>query len=90
MAITREWDGASYDRISGPMEALGLEVLARLDLRGDETVWTGRVEALKRFKDDVKEVEKGFECGVTLDGFSELQEGDRLESFKIEELARTL
>ena len=48
------------------------------------------VEALKRFKDDVKEVEKGFECGVTLDGFSELQEGDRLESFKIEELARTL
>ena len=59
-------------------------------LRGDETVWTGRVEALKRFKDDVKEVEKGFECGVTLDGFSELQEGDRLESFKIEELARTL
>ncbi len=45
MAITRDWDGASYDRISGPMEALGLEVLARLDLRGDETVWTGRVEA---------------------------------------------
>ena len=59
-------------------------------LRGDETMWTGRVEALKRFKDDVKEVEKGFECGVTLDGFSDLQEGDRLESFKIEELARTL
>jgi len=59
-------------------------------LRGDETLWTGRVEALKRFKDDAKEVEKGFECGVTLDGFSDLQEGDRLESFKIEELARTL
>ena len=59
-------------------------------LRGDETLWTGRVAALKRFKDDVKEVEKGFECGITLDGYSELQEGDRLESFKIEELARTL
>ncbi|MEQ1834622.1 MAG: translation initiation factor IF-2, partial [Candidatus Eisenbacteria bacterium] len=59
-------------------------------LRGTETVWTGRVEALKRFKDDAKEVEKGFECGVTLDGYNELQEGDRLETFKIEELARTL
>jgi translation initiation factor IF-2 len=59
-------------------------------VRGDETLWTGRIAALKRFKDDVKEVEKGFECGITLDGYSELQEGDRLESFKIEELARTL
>ncbi len=59
-------------------------------VRGDETLWTGRVEALKRFKDDVREVEKGFECGITLDGYSELVQGDRLESFKIEELARTL
>jgi len=59
-------------------------------VRGDETVWTGRVGALRRFKDDVREVEKGFECGITLDGFSDVQEGDRLESFKIEELARTL
>jgi translation initiation factor IF-2 len=59
-------------------------------VRGDEKLWTGRVAALKRFKDDVKEVEKGFECGITLDGYSEVQEGDRLESFKIEELARTL
>jgi trans-aconitate 2-methyltransferase len=38
MAETRSWDGQSYDRISGPMEALGREVLARLELRGDETV----------------------------------------------------
>ena len=38
MTIAREWDGATYDRISGPMEAMGLEVLARLELRGDETV----------------------------------------------------
>ncbi len=59
-------------------------------IRGTATVWTGRVEALKRFKDDAKEVEKGFECGITLDGYNELQQGDRLETFKIEELARTL
>ncbi|HTA06396.1 MAG TPA: class I SAM-dependent methyltransferase [Solirubrobacteraceae bacterium] len=38
MPITRTWDGQSYDRISGPMEALGLEVLSRLELRGNETV----------------------------------------------------
>jgi trans-aconitate 2-methyltransferase len=38
MHATRQWDGQSYDRISGPMEALGLEVLARLELRGDELV----------------------------------------------------
>jgi trans-aconitate 2-methyltransferase len=38
MQSTRQWDGHSYDRISGPMEALGREVLARLELRGDETV----------------------------------------------------
>jgi trans-aconitate 2-methyltransferase len=38
MQLTRQWDGQSYDRISGPMEALGREVLARLALRGDETV----------------------------------------------------
>lgn len=37
MPETRTWDGSSYDRISGPMEALGLEALARLELRGDET-----------------------------------------------------
>src|SRR6185295_18012947 len=41
MAIAREWDGATYDRVSGPMEAMGLEVLARLELRGDETVVDG-------------------------------------------------
>src|SRR2546425_361608 len=38
MPEAREWDGSSYDRISGPMEALGLEVLARLPLEGSETV----------------------------------------------------
>jgi trans-aconitate 2-methyltransferase len=41
MPETRKWDGQSYDRISGPMEALGLEVLARLELSGEETVLDG-------------------------------------------------
>jgi len=59
-------------------------------LRAGETVWTGRIDMLKRFKDDVREVLQGFECGITLNGFNDVQQGDRLESFKVEELARTL
>jgi translation initiation factor IF-2 len=59
-------------------------------LRGGETLWTGRIDALRRFKDDVREVLQGFECGITLNGFNDVQQGDRLESFTIQELARTL
>jgi trans-aconitate 2-methyltransferase len=58
MSIAREWDGATYDRVSAPMEAMGLEVLARLQLSGDETVvdagcGSGRVTAalLERLPD---------------------------------------
>ncbi len=58
--------------------------------RGEETLWTGRLDQLKRFKDDVREVEKGFECGVTLAGWSDVQAGDVIESFTIQEVARTL
>lgn len=59
-------------------------------VRAGETVFTGKVEMLKRFKDDAREVLQGFECGITLAGTNDIQEGDRLESFKVEELARTL
>ena len=59
-------------------------------IRAGETLWTGRVDMLKRFKDDVREVLQGFECGITLNGWNDIQDGDRLESFKVEELARTL
>jgi translation initiation factor IF-2 len=45
---------------------------------------------LKREKDDVKEVEKGFECGVLLDGFNKIEEGDIIESYKLVEIRRTL
>jgi translation initiation factor IF-2 len=58
--------------------------------RAGEIIWTGRIEALKRFKDDVKEVASGFECGITLEGWSDLKTGDVIEAFTIEETARTL
>jgi translation initiation factor IF-2 len=48
------------------------------------------VESLKRIKDDVKEVQRGMECGIKLAGFNDVKEGDSLEAYKIEEVARTL
>jgi translation initiation factor IF-2 len=59
-------------------------------MRDGETVWTGRIDTLRRFKDDVKEVASGFECGISLDGMNDAKVGDLIEAFAIEELARTL
>jgi translation initiation factor IF-2 len=59
-------------------------------LRNGEIVFTGKVGSLKRFKDDVKEVGEGFECGITIGNFTEIQVGDIIEVFEIEEIARKL
>ena len=48
------------------------------------------IDALKRIKDDVREVREGFECGIKLSGFNDIKEGDILEAYKIEEIARKL
>jgi translation initiation factor IF-2 len=52
--------------------------------RGTEQLFEGRVAALKRFKEDVREVDSGYECGVTLDGFDDFEVGDVLEFFHSE------
>ena len=59
-------------------------------MRDGETVWSGRIATLRRFKDDVKEVASGFECGISLDGMNDAKVGDLIEAYAIEELARTL
>jgi len=59
-------------------------------LRGNVVIWTGELESLKRFKDDVKEVKFGFECGLSLKNFNDIQVGDQLEVFEVQEVARTL
>ncbi|MBA3903232.1 MAG: translation initiation factor IF-2, partial [Rhodocyclaceae bacterium] len=59
-------------------------------LRDNVVVWTGELDSLKRFKDDVKEVKAGFECGLSLRNFNDIQERDQLEVFEIQEVARTL
>lgn len=62
---------------------------ARL-IRDEKIVYEGKIASLKRFKEDVKEVASGFECGITLDDFKDIQVGDTLETYKIIETARTL
>jgi translation initiation factor IF-2 len=59
-------------------------------LRDNVVLHTGELESLKRFKDDVREVKEGFECGLNLKNFNDIQEGDQLEVFEIQEVARTL
>jgi translation initiation factor IF-2 len=62
---------------------------ARL-LRENVVTWTGELDSLKRFKDDVREVKQGFECGLSLKNHDDIQEGDQLEIFEVQEVARTL
>ncbi len=59
-------------------------------LRDNVVIWTGELDTLKRFKDDVREVKAGFECGLSLKNQNDIQEGDQLEVFEIEEVARFL
>jgi translation initiation factor IF-2 len=53
-------------------------------------VHTGELDSLKRFKDDVREVKAGFECGLSLKNFNDLKVGDQLEVYEVVEVARTL
>jgi translation initiation factor IF-2 len=50
----------------------------------------GAIESLKRFKDDVREVQTGFECGIGIEGLDDIQAGDLIEVYDIEEIARKL
>ncbi|MGQ0644438.1 MAG: translation initiation factor IF-2 [Elusimicrobiota bacterium] len=59
-------------------------------VRNGAIVFEGGVGGLRRFKDDVREVEKGFECGVSIEGYQDIKPGDRLEFFIVEKQARKL
>jgi translation initiation factor IF-2 len=58
--------------------------------RDGVVVYTGGLSSLKRFKDDVREVREGLECGIGIENFNDLKVGDRIESFRMEEVKRTL
>jgi translation initiation factor IF-2 len=59
-------------------------------LRDNVVVHEGELDSLKRFKDDVREVKAGFECGLSLKNFNDVKEGDQLEAYEVVEVARTL
>ncbi|MDQ7778654.1 MAG: translation initiation factor IF-2 [Planctomycetota bacterium] len=58
--------------------------------RNGEKMFEGKLESLKRFKDDVKEVSAGLECGLRLAGFDNIQAGDTIQAFQIQQIARKL
>jgi translation initiation factor IF-2 len=58
--------------------------------RNSEVVFEGKISSLKRVKDDVKQVASGFDCGIGLEGFDDVQEKDIIEAYAVEEIARTL
>jgi translation initiation factor IF-2 len=59
-------------------------------IRDGVVAYEGRVASLRRFKDDVAEVREGFECGIGLENFQDVKEGDVIEAFEVEELARQI
>jgi len=58
-------------------------------LRDGVVIWNGQISSLKRFKDDVREVQSGFECGIGLSDFQDLKQGDVIETYELKEIART-
>ena len=62
---------------------------ARL-IRDSVVMWAGKLSGLRRFKDDAKEVAEGFECGISIDGYQDIKEGDIVESYEIEEIKTKL
>jgi translation initiation factor IF-2 len=59
-------------------------------VRDGTIVYDGRIGSLRRFQDDVREVESGYECGVVVEGFPDVKEGDVLEAYETESVERAL
>ena len=63
--------------------------VAKLSRDGAE-IWSGKLSSLKRFKDDAREVKEGFDCGIALEGFDDVKEGDVISAYEIETVKQTL
>ncbi|MEN8236097.1 MAG: translation initiation factor IF-2 [Pseudomonadota bacterium] len=90
--IREVFDVSKVGKIAGCMVTEGLVkrgAKVRL-LRDDVVIHTGDLKTLKRFKDDVKEVREGSECGIAFENFQDIREGDTIECFEAEEVARTV
>ena len=63
--------------------------LVRL-VRDGTVIWNGKIGSLKRFQEDAREVSEGYECGITLDGYGDVKEGDVFEVFETRQVEREL
>ncbi len=59
-------------------------------LRDDVVIHEGSLKTLKRFKDDARSVQQGYECGMAFENYDDIKEGDVIECFEVEEIARSL
>jgi translation initiation factor IF-2 len=59
-------------------------------IRDGVVIFSGELSSLKRFKDDVKEVASGYDCGITIANYNDIKEGDQIESYEIVETKRKL
>jgi len=99
------WDGVRVLDLYSGSGALGLEALSRGAesvtlverdrgvvrlLRDNVVIHEGTLKSLRRFKDEVKEVQHGFECGMAFENYEDIREGDLIECFEVEEVARTI
>ena len=77
-----------------PMRSFDVLVIGRVGvdlypIRDGTVIHETTISQLKRFKDDAREVTEGFECGILLDGFNDVKEGDILEAYETREIERT-
>ena len=86
--ITKVGNVAGCIAVKGKLARAG-NPLTRV-VRNKEVVFEGKLAALKRFKEDVKEVAEGQECGISVEGFKDFQAGDWIELYQIEKVARKL
>ena len=59
-------------------------------VREGRVIYTGRIGSLRRFQDDVREVSSGYECGITIEGYQDVKEGDVFEVFETRQVEREL
>jgi translation initiation factor IF-2 len=59
-------------------------------IRDSVVIYNGKVSSLRRFKDDVREVAQGYECGIGIDGYADIRVGDVIEAYEMQESAPTL
>jgi translation initiation factor IF-2 len=92
VVVKETFKASKVGRIAGCQVAEGKAIRAasvRL-LRDGTIVWTGKLASLRRFKDDVAEVDEGQECGIVLDGYADVKEGDVIEFFQTKQVEQTL